>query len=179
MAPLTLDRYARLTAADMVDGLRQGAWWSRDLVEAAAALIAAVEPGINAHVTLTLDQARETASSLMPKHGAGKSRGALHGLPVSIKDTYDIPGIRSTRGSKLYADQIASQWSPLAQRVLDGRRRHDRQDHHAGVRLEGVQHLAAHRRHPQSVGHKPDHRRLQFRLGGRGGGADNAGGAWR
>jgi aspartyl-tRNA(Asn)/glutamyl-tRNA(Gln) amidotransferase subunit A len=116
---LTLDRYVRLTASDMVAGLREGRLRAVELVDAAAAMIEALEPALNAHVLLDFEAARQHAAACDAETKAGRSRGALHGLPVSIKDTYDVPGYRSTRGSKLYADQVATESSPLSQRVLE------------------------------------------------------------
>jgi aspartyl-tRNA(Asn)/glutamyl-tRNA(Gln) amidotransferase subunit A len=116
---LTLERYVRLTAADMLAGLRDGTFLARDLVEAAAEVMARLEPALNSHFIVDVDGARRIATERDAETRGGRSRGALHGLPLSIKDTYDIPGVRSARGSRLYADTVATQASPLSQRVLD------------------------------------------------------------
>jgi aspartyl-tRNA(Asn)/glutamyl-tRNA(Gln) amidotransferase subunit A len=116
---LTVDRYVRLTASEMVAGLRDGAFLSRDLVEAAAEVMTRLEPELNAHVIMNIEGARRTATERDAETRAGRARGQLHGLPLSIKDTYDIPGVGSARGSRLYANTVATQASPLSRRVLD------------------------------------------------------------
>ena len=64
-----------------------------------------VNPIINAVVMpneSALDQAREAESAVM----TGDSLGPLHGVPFSVKEVFDTEGIRSTRGSLLYADRV-------------------------------------------------------------------------
>lgn len=67
--------------------------------------IAAVNPAINAIVTANpraLDEAKEAEAALV----RGELRGPLHGVPITIKDCFDTAGVRTTRGSKLFADRV-------------------------------------------------------------------------
>jgi len=67
--------------------------------------IEAVNPAINAvvaHNDAALGQARAAEQAVID----GDELGPLHGVPVSIKDVFDTEGIRSTRGSMLYANRI-------------------------------------------------------------------------
>ncbi len=64
-----------------------------------------VNSAINAIVVpndLAFDQAGEAERAVM----SGESLGPLHGVPFSVKEVFDTEGIRSTRGSLLYADRI-------------------------------------------------------------------------
>ena len=64
-----------------------------------------VNPVINAIVApneSALDQARAAEQVVMN----GDSLGPLHGVPFSVKEVFDTEGIRSTRGSLLYADRV-------------------------------------------------------------------------
>jgi amidase len=104
----------RLTATEAVAALKRGDVAPLELIDAAAARIASVEPGVNALPTLCLDRARERARNLpaMPDHP-----GALHGLPVVIKDLMDVAGVRTTYGSPLFADHVPDKSHPLVERI--------------------------------------------------------------
>lgn len=69
--------------------------------------IEALNPRLNAIVTLApdaLEQARAAESALMRE----EIKGALHGVPVTVKDTIDTAGLRTTCGSRLRAGHVPS-----------------------------------------------------------------------
>ncbi|MGW0737481.1 amidase [Streptomyces sp. NPDC002851] len=78
---------------------------SRELLELALERHDAVNPGLNAVVTLDADRAREAADRA-DAHLArtGRPLGALHGLPVTVKDSFETAGLRTTCG----ADDLAA-----------------------------------------------------------------------
>ena len=80
------DDLIRLTATEAVARLRRREVSPLELVEAAAARIAKVEPAVNALPTLCLDRARDHARRIMAGEGAKRAGepGWLGGLPVSI-----------------------------------------------------------------------------------------------
>ena len=94
----------RLTAVDAVDLLRRGEISPLELIDAAAARIAATDGAINALPTLCLDRARDHAGRLMEKPVA--ERGLLGGLPIAVKDLNAVAGVRCTQGSPIFADTI-------------------------------------------------------------------------
>ena len=47
----------------------------------------------------------------------GDSLGALHGIPVALKDNCEVPGVRMTAGSKFLQDHIATGESEVAARL--------------------------------------------------------------
>ena len=118
MPALTQD-LIRLSACDAVAALRRGEVTPLDLIDAAAARIAAVEPAVNALPTLCLDRARDHARRLMA--GAlpvtPQAPGWLAGLPVVIKDLMDVAGVRTTYGSPLFRDHVPTASHPLVQRI--------------------------------------------------------------
>ena len=75
-----------------------------ELVDAAAARIAAVNPAVNAIPTLCLDQARDAARSLVQPDDP--EPGWLGGLPVVVKDLNETAGVRTTFGSPIFADNV-------------------------------------------------------------------------
>jgi len=113
------DELIRLTATEAVARLKRGDITPLDLIDAAAARIAAVEPAVNALPTLCLDRAREHAKRLMAGHGAEASAepGWLAGLPVSIKDLTDVAGVRTTYGSPIFRDHVPARSHPLVERI--------------------------------------------------------------
>lgn len=75
-----------------------------------------LNPGLNAIVTHApdvIERARAAEKALM----RGKGTGALHGVPVTIKDTIETAGLRSTSGSKMRADYIPQTDAPAVARL--------------------------------------------------------------
>ena len=109
----------RLTAREASAALARGDISPLELVEAAAARIAEVEPAVNALPTLCLDRARDHARRLM--RGEGREMegqaGWLGGLPVSIKDLTDVAGVRTTYGSPLFRDHVPQASHPVVRRI--------------------------------------------------------------
>jgi aspartyl-tRNA(Asn)/glutamyl-tRNA(Gln) amidotransferase subunit A len=66
--------------------------------------IAAVEPKLNAFITVMTDDALGAARQAEHEIGAGRWRGPLHGIPVSVKDLFDVAGARTTAASRFLAD---------------------------------------------------------------------------
>jgi amidase len=76
-----------------------------EVVEAYLRRIERLNPALNAIVTISpevLDQARAAEADLT----SGKQVGPLHGLPLTVKDTIDTEGLRTTSGSRLRANHI-------------------------------------------------------------------------
>jgi amidase len=108
-----------LTATEAVARLKRREISPLELVEAAAARIAAVEPAVNALPTLCLDRARDHARRIMAGEGAAQAGhpGWLAGLPVSIKDLTDVAGVRTTYGSPIFRDHVPTASHPLVLRI--------------------------------------------------------------
>jgi Asp-tRNA(Asn)/Glu-tRNA(Gln) amidotransferase A subunit family amidase len=79
----------------MVSMVREGAISPLELVEAHLQRIEARNPSINAFVTVLADDARETARAL-ERSG---TRGLLHGVPMTVKDSFDMAGMATRVGS--------------------------------------------------------------------------------
>jgi Asp-tRNA(Asn)/Glu-tRNA(Gln) amidotransferase A subunit family amidase len=87
-----------------------------EVVEAHLQRIARLNPSLNAIVTLApdlLDRARAAEAELM----SGKEVGPLHGLPLSVKDTIDTQGLRTTGGSRLLADNVPDRDATVVARL--------------------------------------------------------------
>jgi aspartyl-tRNA(Asn)/glutamyl-tRNA(Gln) amidotransferase subunit A len=106
-----------LTLADAARALRRGAWTSADLTEAALARIERDNPAINAFITVTADLARRQAAAADAELARGEDRGALHGIPISIKDLFDLEGTPTTAASRLRDGHTASADAPVVARL--------------------------------------------------------------
>ena len=95
----------RMTAVEIVQGLKTGTITPLDCLAALEARVAAVDGAVNALPTLCFDRARAHAARLMERPPA--ERGPLAGLPVPIKDLTDVAGVRSTQGSPIFRDRVA------------------------------------------------------------------------
>lgn len=112
-------RLIRLTAREAVALLKRREISPHDLIDAAEARIAAVEPAINALPTLCLERARAHADRLVAgaQDPADTGPGWLAGLPLAIKDLADVAGVRTTYGSPLFADHVPGRSHPLVERI--------------------------------------------------------------
>src|SRR5215470_10398316 len=81
----------------MVSMVRQGAISPAELVEAHLRQIERQNPFINAFVTVFAEEARRQARALT----RSDPLGLLHGVPVTVKDSFDIAGLPTQCGSRL------------------------------------------------------------------------------
>ena len=84
-------------AAEMADALAAGAVSSVELAEAAIARIEAVDPKINAVCVRDFDRALEAAQAADARLAAGE-RGPLLGVPMTIKESFNLAGTPTTWG---------------------------------------------------------------------------------
>jgi amidase len=79
---------------------------AREVLAAHLAQIEAINPSVNAVVTLVAEQAMVEAAAADERLARGEEVGSLHGLPVAHKDTHRTAGIRTTFGSPIHADLV-------------------------------------------------------------------------
>ena len=94
------------TAVATATALRNGDVSAREVLADHVARIEAANPTLNAIVTLTLERAADMAALADATFARGEQLGALHGLPVAHKDLAATAGVRTTKGSPLYANDI-------------------------------------------------------------------------
>jgi len=115
---MTLDP-TRMTAADIVDGVRDGTCSPTDVVESVLDRIHERNDRTNAFVTITDDLARRMAANAERAIDRGDPAGPLHGVPVAIKDLDDVAGVRTTSGSLLFEDHVADSDDPFVTRLKE------------------------------------------------------------
>jgi len=86
------------------------------VAEAYVQQIAKLNPALNAIVTIApdvIERAKAAETAVM----RGDRLGALHGVPVTVKDTIETAGLRTTSGSKLRADYVPTTDAPAVARL--------------------------------------------------------------
>ncbi len=107
------------TMAQAAAALRAGETSSVELTRLCLARIERLDGLLNAFITVTDDQALEDAAQADRELTAGRDRGPLHGIPVAIKDLIDTKGIRTTYGSRYYADHVPDEDATVIKRLRD------------------------------------------------------------
>jgi aspartyl-tRNA(Asn)/glutamyl-tRNA(Gln) amidotransferase subunit A len=97
----------RLTTAELHAAFAAGETTPGAALDACLERLAAVNPLLNAVVTLDEAGARAAAAESTARWQAGTPRGALDGVPLTVKDNLFVGGMRATWGSRLYAEHVA------------------------------------------------------------------------
>ena len=100
MVPLTIETFARR--------LRAGETSSTQVVEDCLRRIDADNPRLNAFIQILAEDARRQAAEADRELANGVDRGPLHGVPVSVKDVFDIAGTVTTAASRVREGIVAS-----------------------------------------------------------------------
>src|SRR5688572_8653695 len=77
-----------------------------ELTDALLKRIEALDPQLNAFISVTADLAVWHAKRCEEEIGAGRSRGPLHGIPFALKDIYNTKGTVTTGGSRVCIDNV-------------------------------------------------------------------------
>jgi amidase len=88
-----------------------------EAVTACLARIAEVNPRLNAVVQLCAERAQREARQADAMLAKGQTKGPLHGVPITIKDSFDTAGIVSTGGTLGRKDFIAPRDATVVSRV--------------------------------------------------------------
>ncbi len=110
---------AHLTIAQAADLLSRRELSPVELTEACLSRIEAFDGRLNAFITVTAEAALEAARAAEKEIARGEYRGPLHGVPLALKDLFDVVGVRTTAGSKILADNVAQDDSAAAARLKD------------------------------------------------------------
>ncbi len=78
-----------------------------ELLECLQRQIKQYNPGLNALVTLTTALAELQAKASDERRAKGRCLGPLDGIPIAVKDKFNIAGVRTTYGSPRFSDHIA------------------------------------------------------------------------
>jgi aspartyl-tRNA(Asn)/glutamyl-tRNA(Gln) amidotransferase subunit A len=97
--------------------LRQGQCTPVNLLDQCLAKIDQYEERVRAWVFVARDEARAQAEQMTGELRRGFDRGPLHGIPIAIKDIFDVFDWPTAAGSRLWAQSIARQDSTVVERL--------------------------------------------------------------
>ena len=105
------------TATELARQIREKKVSSRELTDLYIRRIEKYDGGINAVVVRNFERAREAAEAADAALARGEEKGPLHGLPMTIKEAYDLEGTPTTWGIPAFAENIASTDSESVRRL--------------------------------------------------------------
>ena len=107
------------TASELLAAMENKTVSSREILEAQVDRIERRNPAINAVVALDLDSARAQADEADASRARGEIRGPLHGLPITIKDSFEVVGMPTTSGAPELAQHRPTENAVAVQRLVD------------------------------------------------------------
>ena len=107
-----------LTIAKIAPLIRKRKISPLELTDFFLARISRLNPPLNAFITVTADFARKQARQAEREISAGRYRGPLHGIPISLKDLFYTAGIRTTAGSRILRKFIPKENAFVVDRLL-------------------------------------------------------------
>lgn len=96
----------RLSASALTKNIAAGQISAVEALQACLKQVDASNKAINAVITLDVERAMDRAKEADNALAKGNNWGPLHGLPMTIKDSWETEGLRTTAGAKVYADHI-------------------------------------------------------------------------
>ena len=112
------DELCWMSAAALAAAIRRKKVSPVEVVRAVLERIDRLNPHLNAYVTLTPEQALRDARAAERALGKrGATVGPLHGVPFSTKDLVITRGVRTTFGTRFYADNVPTEDAPMVARM--------------------------------------------------------------
>ena len=105
------------TITSLAPRVASGELRAERLTEDALATIARLQPSLNGFITVTADAALADARRADQEIAAGRYRGPLHGIPISLKDLIDVAGVPTTAGSKVREGRLAVTDAPIVRHL--------------------------------------------------------------
>lgn len=105
-----------MTAAELGERLARREVSPVEVIDAYLARAARLNPHLNAFLTVLAEPARAAAWQAEQELARGERRGPLHGIPVALKDIVFTRGVRTTMGSKIFADHVPTEDATIVER---------------------------------------------------------------
>ena len=112
-----MDTLVKLTARQAVELLKKREVTPLELIDAAVHRIEESDGTLNALPTLCVERARSHAEKLTSIEVVDPPPGYLYGLPFAVKDLQDVAGVRSTKGSPIFANHIPERSDYLVETI--------------------------------------------------------------
>lgn len=111
--------YHEMSSVELARGIRNQQFTSVQVVDHFLQRIDAFNPALNAIVILRADEARQQAQEADEAIKRGDNTGPLHGVPMTIKETFEIDGWPTTAGHGKLKDHVSPRTAPAVQRLID------------------------------------------------------------
>jgi len=108
---------AHLTIVQAADLIRRREISPVELTRACLSRIEAIDRRINAFIAVTAEAALAEARVAEEQIARGDYKGPLHGVPVALKDLFDVAGVSTTAGSKILSGNVPAGDSDAAARL--------------------------------------------------------------
>lgn len=112
-----MDETALWSISQLSSAISHGRLSSRELLDIYLQRIEKLNPAVNAVITLDAERAKEAAAAADEATAKGERRGALHGLPITVKDAIETEGIRSTGGASELVNHVPAHDAPAVARL--------------------------------------------------------------
>jgi aspartyl-tRNA(Asn)/glutamyl-tRNA(Gln) amidotransferase subunit A len=109
----------RRTIAQLAQALRSRDVTAAEITDRCLAVISERNPSLNAFITVFAESARLEAKRADGEIAAGRYRGPLHGVPVSLKDLIDVKGAPTTAASRVREGHVAVDDAPVVRRLRE------------------------------------------------------------
>ena len=106
-------------AHEILKKIKQKEFSAQEVLESFLKQVEAVNSSINAVVALDAERALEKAKEADKKIASKSILGSLHGLPMTIKDAFEVEGIVSTGGNPAWQDNIPKRNAEAVQRLVN------------------------------------------------------------
>src|SRR5690348_3944126 len=107
------------TAKQLASAVRQKKIGCLELLDLYLKRVEAHNPSLNAIIAMDVEGARKRAKAADRAVKAGKKLGPLHGVPMTIKESYNVTGLPTTWGSPPLKNNVAKSNALVVQRMLD------------------------------------------------------------
>jgi len=106
-----------ITISELGQRLRRREVSPVEITQDCLSRIERLNPALNAFITVMAESALAEARRAEAEILRGEWRGALHGVPVALKDLIDTAGVRTTAGSALYKDRVSNRDAEVVRRL--------------------------------------------------------------
>src|SRR5215813_3736785 len=106
------------SAKQLATAIRRKQVGCLELLDLYLARVAKYNPALNAIIATDVEGARKRARAADRALAAGKVWGPLHGVPMTIKESYDVAGLPTTWGLPALKDNIAATNAVVVDRLL-------------------------------------------------------------
>ena len=107
------------TAKQLAAAIRKKKIGCLELLDLYLERVKAYNPELNAIIAMDVEGARKRARAADKAVKAGRKLGPLHGVPMTIKESFDVAGYPTTWGDPAFKDTVIAKNSLVAQRMID------------------------------------------------------------